>query len=166
MQPDINLPPGEMLRRAMRHWVTGVAIATSRSGESVHGMTVNSFVSISLDPPLVTVTMNNNTRTCHLVLQSGVFAVTILSRQQIELAERFAGRIDTGPDRMTGLDTFTLATGTPLITGGMAFVDCRVVQQYPTPLSTLFIGEVLAAQTSPDYQEPLLYFNRTFTHLG
>src|SRR5512141_1450194 len=119
-QTEPDLPVGELLRRAMRHWVTGVAIVTSHYAGASHGMTVNSFNSISLEPPVVTVTMNHNTRTSHLVQQSGVFAVTILSARQQPLAELFAGRVDTAADRMAGLDTFTLKTGAPLISGGLA----------------------------------------------
>jgi flavin reductase (DIM6/NTAB) family NADH-FMN oxidoreductase RutF len=168
MQTEPALPLGEELRAAMRYWVTGVAIVTSQFSGASHGMTVNSFGSISLDPPLITVTMNQDTRTCHLVQQSGVFAVTVLSVEQQPLAELFAGRIDTGADRMTGLDIFTLATGAPLIQGGLAFVDCRVVHQHPLHLSTLFIGEVVAAKTAPlgAGLEPLVYLNRKFTRLG
>lgn len=169
MQNEANLSPGEALRRAMRHWVTGVAIVTSRMGDVVHGMTVNSFISISLEPPLVTVTMNNDTRTHQLVTGSGVFAVTVLSELQQALAERFAGRLDPELDRMAGVETFSLATGAPLIAGGLAFVDCQVVYTYPGLHSTLFIGEVVAASALPslpgeDDPQPLLYHNRAFRH--
>ncbi len=168
MKTDPAPPLGELLRVAMRRWVTGVAIVTSQFDGMSHGMTVNSFGSISLDPPLVTVTMNLDTRTCHLVQQSGVFAVTVLSADQQPRAELFAGRIDTGADRMEGLDTFSLITGAPLIPGGLAFVDCRVVSQHPLHLSMLFIGEVVAAQTTPPGMglDPLIYHNRTFARLG
>ena len=176
MQNEQNLPAGELLRRAMRHWVTGVAIVTSRYANHSHGMTVNSFGSISLEPPIVTVTMNNDTRTCGLVQQSGVFAVTVLSRAQQSLAELFAGRMDDHGDRMEGLDLFTMTTGAPLISGGLSFVDCQVVHAYPMKLSTLFIGEVIAAQIAepapigevsplPD-ASPLVYYNRIFTQLN
>lgn len=152
----------------MRRWVTGVAIVTSRFDDVVHGMTVNSFGSISLEPPLVTVTMNQDTRTCLLVQQSGVFAVTVLSAAQQPLAERFAGRAAPGVDRMAGLETFSLFSGAPLIRGGLSFVDCRVVYQHSMPLSMLFIGEVIVAQVAEievDFA-PLVYVNRTFTSLG
>jgi flavin reductase (DIM6/NTAB) family NADH-FMN oxidoreductase RutF len=162
---EASLPPGEMLRRVMRHWVTGVAVVTSAVGEIQHGMTVNSFVSISLNPPLVTVTMNNDTRTFALVKQSGFFAVTILSRGQVEIAERFAGRVLEGVDRMAGLATFPLTSGAPLIAGGAAFVDCRVVHQYEMPLSTLLVGEVIAAKQAEEALEPLVYVNRVFTRV-
>lgn len=171
MQTEANFPPSEMLRRAMRQWVTGVSIVTSRLGELTHGMTVNSFISISLDPPLVSMSMNNDTRTHELVDESGFFGVTILSVAQLPLAERFAGRQDASFDRMAGLDTFTLGSGAPLIRGGLAFVDCKVVLRYPTLHSTLFIGEVIAAQVVTPVPgeaelEPLVYHNRAFTRLA
>lgn len=155
-----------MLRHAMRRWASGVAIVTSQAGGIRHGMTVNSFVSISIDPPLVTVTMAKATRTCALVLQSGVFAVTILTREQQILAELFAGRIPEEADRMLGLSTFELASGAPLISGGAAFVDCRVVAQHDMPTSILFIAEVLAADMGADDRPPLLYYNRAFAGLA
>ena len=171
MQTDPPLPTGEMLRLTMRRWVTGVAIVTSHYEEYSHGMTVNSFVSLSLDPPLVGVTMNHETRTFHLVEKSGVFAVTMLSDLQVALAERFAGRGPEPLDRMAGLDAFSLVTGAPLIRGGVAYVDCRVVHQHPLRHATLLIGEVLAARPAvmgPDGVErpPLVYFNRQFNRIG
>jgi flavin reductase (DIM6/NTAB) family NADH-FMN oxidoreductase RutF len=171
MQIEEPLPTGELLRRVMRHWVTGVAIVTSHAGGYDHGMTVNSFVSISLDPPLVTVTMNTATRTYHLVQESGVFAVTILSDLQVALAERFAGRGPEPADRMAGMDAFTLVTGAPLIRGGVGYLDCKVVYSHALPHASLLIGEVLAAQVpSPGAdgaeRPPLVYFNRSFKRLG
>jgi flavin reductase (DIM6/NTAB) family NADH-FMN oxidoreductase RutF len=129
-------------------------------------MTVNSFVSISIEPPLVTVTMAINTRTCALVRESGVFAVTILTREQQHLAELFAGRISEEDDRMAGLDSFDLLTGAPFISGGAAFFDCRVVHQYDMPTSILFIAEVLTAELGSSDLPPLLYYNRAFAGLG
>lgn len=165
-QQETELLVSEKLRRCMRHWVTGVAVVTSYYNGIAHGMTVNSFVSVSLDPPMVTVTMAHNTRTFGLVQQSGIFGVTILNRDQQEIAELFAGKIPEEGDRMTGLDLFTMDTGVPFLQGGIAFMDCRVVHQYPMPLSTLFIGKVLAAKEPDIYLPPLVYHNRNFTGLG
>ena len=150
----------------MRSWVTGVAVVTSQFEGGSHGMTVNSFTSISLEPPTVVVTMASNTRTYHLVEQSGVFAVTILSREQQVLAELFAGRIPEEGDRLAGLETFSLTSGAPLLRGGAAFLDCRVVHRYDLPISTLFIAEVMAAEVAPVPLPPLVYFDRTFSGLG
>jgi len=150
---------GETLRLAMRRWASGVAVVTSAQGGRRHGMTVNSFTSLSLDPPLVSVTLANGTRTHRLVSQAGVFAVTILSEPQAWLAERFSGRAQSDQDRFEGLETLQLESGCPLLIGGLAFVDCRVAAAHTLPHSTLFIGEVLQAR-GMDGQQPLVYFNR------
>lgn len=155
----------ESLRQVMRHWVTGVSIVTSRHQDTIHGMTVNSFTSLSLDPPVVCVTLANDTRTHHLVQQSGVLGITFLAQGQIHLSDRFAGRLGDEIDRFAGVDTFTLHTGSPLITGGIAFLDGQVLSTHPLPKSTIFLVNVLAAQSAPDL-DPLIYFNRAYHRLS
>jgi flavin reductase (DIM6/NTAB) family NADH-FMN oxidoreductase RutF len=156
---------GEQLRQSMRRWAAGVAVVCSFDGENRHGMTVNSFTSISLDPPHVCVTMANWTRTFRLVMQSGVFSVTILNDRQQDLADRFAGRTRDSEDRFASVETFSLVTGAPLIAGGLAHIDCRIVHTFSMKSSTLMVGEVLAAQSAPE-TNPLLYFNRSFHRLS
>lgn len=155
---------GEKLRRAMRCWTTGVAVVTSRYGDIEHGMTVNSFTSVSLEPPRIVVTLANTTRTHALVQKSQIFAVTILGQHQMEIAERFAGHIPEMEDRLAGLEVKTLISGAPLLCNGIAHIDCRVVHTYPMPNSTLFVGEVLAAEVCQDHS-PLVYFNRKYRRL-
>lgn len=154
----------ELLRLAMRQWTTGVTVVTSRIGELVHGMTVNSFTSVSIEPPIITVTLADLARTYSLVRDSGVFAVTILAAGQEAISDRFAGRIVPDDERFVGIPVFTMATGCPLIAGGLAFLDCRVVYVHPLGESTVFFGEVLAAQIEPDGQ-PLVYQNRSYHRL-
>jgi len=155
---------GELLRHLMRHWTTGVTIVTSNHNGNYHGMTVNSFCSLSINPALITVTLANTTRTHHLVLNSNVFGVTILSTDQQELADRFSGKIPEEEDRFKKVEFFTLTTGAPLIAGGLAHLDCRVAQTISLPESTLFIGEVMAGQRIED-DRPLVYFNRSYHRL-
>ena len=155
----------EMLRHAMRHWTTGVAVVTSRFEDHRNGMTVNSFTSISLEPPLVTVTLAVGTRTLRLVEQSGVFGVTILSEGQADLSDHFAGRTPSEEDRFAGLETFELVSGVPLLTSGLVSLDCRVIQSVPTETAVLFIGQVVAIQHTAE-GGPLVYHNRLYHRLG
>jgi flavin reductase (DIM6/NTAB) family NADH-FMN oxidoreductase RutF len=155
----------EALRQVMRHWVTGVSIVTSRHLDVIHGMTVNAFTSLSLDPPVVSVTLANDTRTHHLVQQSGVVGITILAHSQAHLSDRFAGRLGEETDRFSGVETFMLRTGAPLIAGGIAFLDGQVLSAHPLPKSTIFLVNVLAAQAAPDL-DPLIYFNRAYHRLS
>lgn len=164
MTEDASLLPGELLRNAMRHWVSGVAVVTSCFKGTRHGMTVNSLVSISLDPPLVAVTLANNTRTHRLVQQSGQLGITILSQAQAQLSDIFAGKVSENGDRFAGLEIFSLSSGVPLLAGGLAWLDCQVAFEHSMPHSTLFLGEVVAARLGPG-GDPLVYFNRAY-HKG
>jgi len=161
MTQDARNLPGEQLREAMRRWVTGVSIVTAQHGEHRHGMTVNSFVSVSIDPPLITVTLALGTRTHALVRESGWLGVSVLSQAQAELSDRFAGRVPDGGDRFHGVEIFTLGGQAPLIAGCLAGLECRVAHEYGMPHSTLFVGEVARAFHRED-GEPLLYYNRGY----
>jgi len=151
----------EELREVMRLWASGVTVVTSCFQGIQHGMTVNSFNSISLVPALVTITLANSTRTKYLVSKSSVFALTILEENQHELSELFAGKVHTFDDRFSGLEIFTLLSDCPLLKEGIAHLDCRVVHQYGMPSSTLFIGEVLAAKYNSK-KWPLLYMKKNY----
>ena len=153
----------EDLRCAMRQWATGVSVVSAQHDGQRHGMTVNSFTSISLDPPLVLVSLERVTRTHDMVGEAGSFAVTILRHDQREISDTFAGRLTEQSDRFAGLETFTLQTGAPLITGGIAHFDCQVVATYEAGTHTVFIGQVVALNC--DTGDPLLYYNRDYHQL-
>jgi len=155
----------DQVRQAMRHWASGVAVVTGRAGEIVHGMTVNSFTSVSLDPPIISLALAHQTRTIALVRETGVLGITFLGEEQQSISEIFAGRTPEDADRFAGLETFTLMTGAPLLTGGLASLDCKVVFSYPLATSTLFLAEVLAVSHLRDGR-PLIYFNRNYTRLA
>ncbi|NOY99350.1 MAG: flavin reductase family protein [Chloroflexi bacterium] len=154
----------ETLRTAMRNWASGVTVVTVAHDGVRHGMTVSSFTSLSVEPPLVSVSLYSASRTHDLVSAAGHFGVTILAAEQRELSDRFAGRIPDTDDRLAGLDVETLVSGAPFIVGGLAWLDCRVAQTIPTGTNTLFIGEVLDVRSREDGQ-PLLYFNRGYRYL-
>lgn len=150
----------------MRAWLTGVAIVTGRYGDAFHGMTANSFNSLTLDPPTILVALRHHTRTQQLVRKGQVFAVSILDIHQLGLAKRFAGQSELDKPRFEGVETFQMATGAPLITNAMAYLDCKVVKDFDVGDTTVFIGEVLASRVETgDGKEPLLYFNRQWRRL-
>jgi flavin reductase (DIM6/NTAB) family NADH-FMN oxidoreductase RutF len=155
----------EQLRHAMRAWTTGVAIVTATHDDRQYGMTVNSFTSISLEPPLISVALKKLTHTTELVEASGEFSVTILSAYQKELSDRFAGKQPEIKDRFTEVPTETLAIHAPLIQGGMAYFNCRVVNSMPAGENTLFVAEVVAAHGEGEGL-PLVYHNRTYWGLA
>lgn len=155
----------EQLRSAMRQWATGVAIVTATHNGISHGMTVSSFTSVSLTPPQVLISLAQNTRTHALVRESKFFGVSLLAQGQQDISDRFAGRMPDDQDRLAGLQTFTLETGVPLLQGGLAHFDCRVIATFTSGTHTIFIGAVLAAQGQAD-ADPLIYYNRQYRRIA
>jgi len=127
-------------------------------------MTVSSFTSIALKPPLIIISLQTDSRTHELVSQAKAFAVTILAEDQQELSERFAGRAPDVEDRLAGIGTDTLVTGAPFIKGGLAYLDCRVMQSISMGTNTLFLAEVVAARGNGAGQ-PLVYHDRKYHKL-
>lgn len=154
----------EKLRGAMRAWTTGVTVVTAIHEGQRYGMTVNSFTSVSLEPPLISVTLKRLTHTYDLVEKSGEFAVTILSAEQGDLSDRFAGKLPDIEDRFEGVPTEQMLIDAPLIKGGTAFFNCRVVNSIPAGENTLFLAEVVAASGEGE-GDPLVYHNRVYWKL-
>jgi flavin reductase (DIM6/NTAB) family NADH-FMN oxidoreductase RutF len=154
----------ERLRSVMRHWTSGVAIVTAAHEGRQHGMTVSSFTSVSLDPPLIVISLSTGSHTHDLAAQAGAFGVTLLAADQQALSERFAAHPVAGVDRMAGLQTETLVTGAPFIKGGLAFLDCKVTQTIDAGMNTLFVAEVVALRREQD-APPLVYHNRAYRRL-
>ncbi len=167
----------EMLRAVMRHWPTGVAILTSRHGAQAHGMTVNSFTSISLEPPLVLACVERSVRTHGLIEQSGVFAISFLRDGQAWISDRFAGRDTEKKDRFEGLRTYAAVTGAPILADNLGHLDCVVTAAHPAGDHTIFVAEVVSAAVGsavakagddghdPVGLGPLLYFDRGYHRL-
>ena len=148
-------------RAVMRHWSAGVAILTASDHGDSHGMTVTSFTSISAQPALVSVSVAKTTRTLERIEKSGAFGVTILSKGQQWIAERFAGKDAGLLNRFDNIDTFTIQSESPLINNGIAFFDCSVIYQYEMDQSILFIARVEAVKHGKP-AEPLIYTDRQY----
>lgn len=149
-------------KSVLGQWPSGVTVVTTLHGGRRHGMTASSFSSVSLDPPLVSVCLARNIWTHDLISESGVFAVNILAKDQADIGKRFAGMLGDEPgQRFDGLDVLTAETGCPLLGEALGWVDCKVVYAYPGGDHTIFVGEVLAADT-PRLTAPLLFHSRAW----
>ncbi|GAB2839196.1 hypothetical protein GCM10022221_43400 [Actinocorallia aurea] len=154
----------ETFRSVLGQWPTGVVLVTTTSGETWHGMTASSFSSVSLDPPLVLVCLDKNLYSHRLISESGLFGISILGRDQADLGQAFAGRL-APEERFAGHDWATAATGAPVLANALGWLDCRVVHAYPGGDHTIFVGEVLAAET-PRATGPLLFHSRSWGQLA
>jgi flavin reductase (DIM6/NTAB) family NADH-FMN oxidoreductase RutF len=144
------------LRQAMRRWATGVTVVTVRCGEEVRGVTINSFTSVSLDPPLVLICIDRRARTHHLILASQRFCVNILGEGQQALSDRFAGRRPGEQAVFDDCSRETTPGGLPVLDGSLAWLDCRLIDTHAVGDHTLFIGLVSHAHCAGDGR-PLLY---------
>lgn len=156
-------------RGVMSRWTTGITVITTADGERRHGMVASSFTSVSTDPITVLFCADHGTRTYPLVKQAGVFAVNILTTQQEDTFWTFAGRKgDPAADRFAELEVFTAETGAPILQGCIAWLDCKVLAEYPGGNThSIFVGEVQALGFAEGEDEaPLVYFNRKVRHLA
>lgn len=166
METDITATGegADHLRAAMRAWSSGVTVVTAVHDAEQHGMTVSSFTSVSLAPPMIIISLQTASRTHDMVVKANAFGVTILAEGQQELAERFADQQATMQERLDGFETETLVTGSPFIKGGLAYLDCRVRQSIAVGMNTLFLAEVVAVRAD-DHAEPLVYHDRAYRRL-
>ena len=153
------------LRQWMRQWASGVTLVTAQDAQGPHGMTVSSFSSLSLDPPLIMVSLEQGTRTHQMVREVGRFAVVMLRAEQRELAERFAGGVSDSDRRFEGVPHRPSPEGAPIPDDRLAYLDCQVVEWHPAGTHTIFVGRVTGGEAA-DSGSPLLYYNRGYRRLA
>lgn len=154
----------QVFRDTMAQWASGVSIVTSLDGAQRIGITVSSFASVSLEPPRVLICVAKHLYTNGSIERSGIFAVNVLAENQVEWGMRFAGLLPEIEDRFAGINCFTAVTGSPILPGVLAWLDCRVVHAYDGGDHTIFVGEVEAAEAQPS-GDPLLYYSRHWRRL-
>ena len=136
-------------RSTVGAFATGVTVVTTRGEEHGYGMTANAFSSVSLDPPLILVCVINPSEGADHITRNGVFAVNILAQDQEPLSRYFASR-----DRPRGRDAFAEVahrigtSGSPILEGAAAFLDCRLHATHEAGDHLIFIGEVLEIAVS------------------
>ncbi len=151
-----------MLRRAFGCFPTGVTIVTTRSPDgSFAGLTVNSFTSLSLDPPLVLWALASQSASLRAFETATHFAVNILAEDQAWVSRRFATK---ARDKFHGLSTRAGIEGVPLLEGCSAHIECRMHSAQPGGDHLLFVGEVVRVDVLS--RPPLLYVNGRYRKVG
>jgi len=153
--PDVRLFDSRELRRTLGAFVTGVTVVTTIDDEGrCHGVTANSFSSVSLDPPLVLWSQAVNAMSHSAFFGADRFAVNILAEDQTELSNRFA---KSSPEKFAGLDVDIGLGGLPLLRGCSAWLECRVFSRVPGGDHTIYVGEVLSIDRAE--RKPLAFGN-------
>jgi flavin reductase (DIM6/NTAB) family NADH-FMN oxidoreductase RutF len=137
----------DFFRQVAGRFATGITVVTTRSHDTLAGLTVNAFCSVSLAPPLVLVCVDLTSNTLPFIRESGIFAINILTSEQEHLSRCFATSNVDRYEHFCHASFHTAATGSPIIDGSLAFLDIRVVAEYPGGDHVIFLGEVVAMGT-------------------
>jgi flavin reductase len=154
------------LRALMGRFATGVTVVAARHGPLLAGMTANAIASISIDPPLMMASIARKAETHVAIVGAHAFAVSVLSREQRDLADCFAQ-----PTTADKLKRFCDAawheaeTGSPILEGALAYFDCRLTARHDGGDHGIFIGEIVAAGYRDD-AEPLLWYASGYRELA
>lgn len=150
-----------IFKRAMSHWASGVAVVTTSNAGTLYGLTVSSFISVSLDPILVLISINRTAQSCEPIQQSGLYAVHILRDDQEDVSRRFA----TSSAQKFPSGSYALSSqGIPLLQGVLVTLECRLVQSIPGGDHLLFLGDVTSAQIQDG--KPLLHYRSAYYRLA
>ena len=147
------------LREALGNFVTGVTVITTRNEGGLHGLTANSFSSVSLDPPLVLFSLSRTADCFDAFETAEFFAINILRSDQEALSNRFATK---DIDKWTGVDWRPGLEDCPLLDGAIATFECRVTARHEGGDHVIYVGEVLRFAQYPE-GAPLAFFRGRYT---
>lgn len=154
-------------RHALGRFATGIVVVTTSVDGEDHAMTVNSFASVSLDPPLVLFSCEKVARFHEAITHAGTWAVSVLGEHQREASRWFASR---GRPFEGQFDAFATRRGSVvealLLEGSLAVVECRTVGAYEGGDHTVVVGEVVAVDVAGPGVSPLLYFDGAYRGLA
>jgi flavin reductase (DIM6/NTAB) family NADH-FMN oxidoreductase RutF len=140
----------------LEHFPYGLYVVTVRKDGEEHGMTANWVTQASFDPPMIAVSIENNSTTIGLIRDAHHFAVSLLTTEQRELAGKLGRTSDQAPQKLKGVKTKPAPTAqTPVLTEAVGWVECRAVATLPAGDHTLVLGEILEAGVENGDAEPL-----------
>lgn len=157
-----NLDP-KAFRRALGQFATGVAVITAEGADgSAIGMTMNSFNSVSVDPPLVLFSIDRSAYSFPAMTQARAYAVNILGRDQQQLSNKFAKALG---DKWADVDHTLGHLAAPLIAGALAHFECVPYAQYDGGDHVIFVGRVVRFTAHAD-KDPLVFFGGAYRELS
>ena len=159
MKDDTVINPRD-LRDACGSFATGVTVISTATDKGDHGMTANAFMSVSLDPPLISISLDHGSKMLTRVRTSGRYAVSVLGTEMEGVAMHFAGRFDP-----TMTDPFIHIDGLPVVPGASTVFLTDVVQEVEAGDHTLFIGQVTRIERNKG-AAPLVFHGGKFAGLA
>lgn len=155
-----------LFRQVLGRFATGVTVITTTHHGVKHGMTANAFSSVSLNPPLILVSVDKRAEMHGLLMQGEAFCVNILPEHRRDWSDWWAGKAPKGGDQFADITHSTKATGSPVLDECVGYIDCKIWARYEAGDHTLFLGEVQEASVhdNPDVK-PLLFFASKYRSL-
>jgi flavin reductase (DIM6/NTAB) family NADH-FMN oxidoreductase RutF len=142
------------LRRVMGHFATGVTVITTVSKSGVpYGLTANAFTSVSLEPPLLLISVDRKAESFPFFEESKVFTVNILRDDQESVSRRFAV---SGGNKFEGIAYHVGGNGVPILEGTLAHLECRLYAAHDGGDHVIYLGEIVEAETREG--NPLLFY--------
>lgn len=156
---------GRRFRDVLGHFPTGVTVVTGVDAQGApHGITIGSFVSVSLDPPLVGFLPGKNSRSWPLIAESGAFCVNILAAGQDDLCWRFAKEPGEGEDsKFSGVSWSTSTLGSPVLPGVIGWIDCTVESVSEAGDHWFVMGRVVDLAHEADVSDAMVFFRGKVT---
>jgi flavin reductase (DIM6/NTAB) family NADH-FMN oxidoreductase RutF len=141
-------------RQVLGHFATGVTVVTALHEGAPAGLSVSSFTSLSLDPPLVAICVARRSRSWPRIRAAGRFCVNVLAEDQETLSRVFA---TAGPDKFRGIGWRPAPSGAPILTGVLAWIDCALHAEYDGGDHILVVGRVLELEAA-HHGGPLIFY--------
>ncbi len=153
-------------RKALGHFTTGVTVVTvEREPGKIHGMTANSFTSVSLDPMLILVCVDHRANMYSLMQKKKQFGVSVLKQNQQAISEYFAKKEhNTETEQRLGIHFRRTSSGASVVDGTLLQMSCKVISSHVAGDHTIFIGKVEDAEMEEG--EPLLYFRGEYRKIA
>ncbi len=155
VNPEID---DRFFRNAMGSFATGVTVITTEVAEEVHGMTANAFMSISLKPKLVAISIGENAKMHKYIKDANQFAINILSSDQQMESKQFSGQLNVASEI-----PFDSYKGLPILADALAVVTCQLDSEYVVGDHTIFIGLVTGIKL--EQKEPLVFSQGKYREL-
>ncbi|MEF8815420.1 MAG: flavin reductase family protein [Salinibacter sp.] len=152
-------------RASMRRVPSPVVVVTARGPQEVRGITIGSFSSVALDPPLVSFNVARDSRMFEVMEACEWFAVHVLGENQAHLAKQFAVPGLSGPEQFEAVPHERDPHGTPILDGGSAVLHCRLHDSLPAADHCLYVGRVAEVEERPD-QGAVLYYKSDYRGVG
>jgi flavin reductase (DIM6/NTAB) family NADH-FMN oxidoreductase RutF len=154
-RPVLSGPDADSFRHVLGHYPTGVAVITAQTPDGPVGMAMNSFTSLSLDPPLVLFCPAGSSTTWPLLRAVGTIAINVLSAGQEAVSRAFAARYT---DRFAGIGWSAGGNGAPLLDDALGWLECTVDAEYPAGDHTVVIARIELMGVHDAIADPLVFF--------